>query len=288
MAEAYGIIYKATNKINGKIYIGQTVKSLDKRMKRHIRDTKRLNTYFSRALKKYGKENFEWKIIVECNSLEELNKTEVEMIEKCNTFESENGYNTTSGGEKVRGFKISKKVRKEMSEKRKGKNNGMYGKHHTKEAREKMSEAWKDREFSDEHRRKLSEAGKKRIFTKETRRKISEAQRGEKHHFYGKHHSEETKKKLSDANKGKEISRETKEKRSLKIKRGSKNPRAKKYIIITPNNEEIIVHGIRDFCRNYKAEKLDHCNLIKVAQGKHKQHKGYKCKYMGVNMASTW
>jgi len=60
---------------------------------------------------------------------------------------------------------------------------------------------------------------------------------------------------------------------------GSKNPLAKKYIITTPEGEEIFVHGIANFCRNYKKEKLYYGDLIGVAKGKLKQCKGYKCRY---------
>ena len=54
------IIYKAINQVNGKIYIGQTVGSLKKRIKDHIYDSKRHDYYFARALRKYGEENFFW------------------------------------------------------------------------------------------------------------------------------------------------------------------------------------------------------------------------------------
>lgn len=52
------IIYKATNKINGKVYIGQSHKSLEERMRRHKNDSIRQDSYFYRAIRKYGWENF--------------------------------------------------------------------------------------------------------------------------------------------------------------------------------------------------------------------------------------
>ena len=50
------IIYKITNKLNGKVYIGQTVGSLQARWKAHLRS--RDNAVFHKALRKYGAENF--------------------------------------------------------------------------------------------------------------------------------------------------------------------------------------------------------------------------------------
>lgn len=51
-------IYKIQNKINGKLYIGQTKYSLSKRMSGHLADSKRSNTKLSNAIKKYGIDNF--------------------------------------------------------------------------------------------------------------------------------------------------------------------------------------------------------------------------------------
>lgn len=42
---------------------------------------------------------------------------------------------------------------------------------------------------------------------------------------------------------------------------------------------EIIIHGLRSFCRNYKNTKLNHNYLSYCAKGKIKQYKGFKCKY---------
>lgn len=56
------IIYKATNKFNGKIYIGQTINSLEYRSNQHKRDANRVNKknyYFINAIAKYGFQEFE-------------------------------------------------------------------------------------------------------------------------------------------------------------------------------------------------------------------------------------
>ena len=60
------IIYKVTNIINNKIYIGQTIHSLNIRKSQHERSHEYgYKTAFSNAIKKYGKENFIWEIIYE-------------------------------------------------------------------------------------------------------------------------------------------------------------------------------------------------------------------------------
>ena len=89
----------------------------------------------------------------------------------------------------------SSEAKKKMSESHKGENHPMYGKHHSSETKKKMSESHKGKKNSEE-----------------TKRKISESISGENHPLYGKHHSEETKRKMSDAKKGRHFSDEHKEK----------------------------------------------------------------------------
>ena len=59
------LIYKATNIINNKSYIGLTTRTLQERKLEHLRHTKTENTYFHRAINEYGKDNFLWEIIDE-------------------------------------------------------------------------------------------------------------------------------------------------------------------------------------------------------------------------------
>lgn len=92
------IIYMVKNKINGKIYIGQTTNSLYVRKKLHYKKSKtNPETKFHRALKKYSEENFEWEIIVTTDSKEHLNELEIFYIQKYDSFIR--GYNMTLGGE---------------------------------------------------------------------------------------------------------------------------------------------------------------------------------------------
>lgn len=89
------IIYKITNTINGKIYIGQTIQKLNDRFYAHKEGALkgRSDTYLARAIRKYGKDAFKVEEIYKCNSREELGPKEVEFILKYNSFNPKVGYN---------------------------------------------------------------------------------------------------------------------------------------------------------------------------------------------------
>ena len=73
------IVYKITNKINGKIYIGQTIHTLEYRLGQHQRNN---SSNIGSAIIKYGIENFKAEVIAECNSVEEMDKLERYFIKK--------------------------------------------------------------------------------------------------------------------------------------------------------------------------------------------------------------
>lgn len=151
------IIYKATNRLNGKMYIGQTVRPLEVRMAEHARHS---NTPFDKAIQKYGIENFDVETIDTANSIEELNQKEIYWIEYYNTYGG-NGYNACIGGENTTGFHHSEESKAKMSETKSrmyiGTNNPFYGKHHSAEIRKRFSECRKGRKLSDEWKRHVSE-----------------------------------------------------------------------------------------------------------------------------------
>lgn len=179
------IIYMATNRVNGKLYIGQTVKSLKIRKRAHITTALRGVDiqYFGRAIRKYGQNNFDWEILHKCNDIDELNRLEIYYIKLYNTFED--GYNLTKGGLGKLGYRFSDEAKQKKSESLMGKNNPMYGK-------------------------KVSD---------ETKRKLSEMNKGKNNPFYGKKHSEEAKEKVSKARSGKVFS-ETHKKNLAKARKG--------------------------------------------------------------------
>ena len=94
------IIYKVTNKINNKIYIGKTY-NLEKRKAQHLYDIDD-GLPFHAALKKYGINNFEWEIIDYSEGDKKIREKEIYWIKKYNScifFENSQGYNLTLGGE---------------------------------------------------------------------------------------------------------------------------------------------------------------------------------------------
>ena len=153
------IIYKATNKVNNKSYIGQTIYKLRKRQLQHIRATFNHDstTKFHNAIRKYGIENFIWEVIDDtAKTIDELNEKEINYIKDYDVMN--NGYNMTTGGmNSIPSAEVIKKIietrtkngsyghteetKKKISENHapcSGKYNSMYGKRHTEETKEKM------------------------------------------------------------------------------------------------------------------------------------------------------
>lgn len=93
-----GFIYKAVNKVNGKIYIGQTRCSISKRWNEHIRASRTTERDFKlhRAIRKYGEDNFEVSVVDKVPD-ELLNRSEINYISKYDSYT--NGYNSTIGGD---------------------------------------------------------------------------------------------------------------------------------------------------------------------------------------------
>lgn len=95
----FGYIYIITNSINSKVYVGQTIRTLEDRFREHCR-TKcsdgESNMLIKRAIKKYGKENFKIFELEKCD-VSKLNERENYYIWVYNSYS--NGYNSTKGGQ---------------------------------------------------------------------------------------------------------------------------------------------------------------------------------------------
>lgn len=87
------IIYKITNLLNNKIYIGQTTETLDKRFKRHCGYQLNDGTYLHNAMKKYGVENFSIEQIDEAENQDALDEFELYWIEYYKSYDLNVGYN---------------------------------------------------------------------------------------------------------------------------------------------------------------------------------------------------
>lgn len=198
------IIYKIENKINGKIYIGQTNK-FQKRMGQHTSEQK---TYIGKALKKYGIESFVVSIIDEAPTRDVLNEKEKFWI-KFYDCRAPNGYNLTDGGEGCEGQKFTDETKQKMRI-------AKLGRTISDEQKKKQSEALRGIVFSEERKQNISKALTGKVFTEERKRNLSIARMGEGCNNYGKHFSEEHKRKLSESNIGKHVmSEETKRKMSI-------------------------------------------------------------------------
>lgn len=185
-------IYKITNLINNKIYIG-----------RHINKQKN-DTYFgsgtliTRAIAKYGKDNFKKEIIYYCSSNDELNKKEIYYIKEYNSI-FPNGYNISTGGTRVfvlENHPDQEAIRKKISDSHKNKKLSEDHKLKIKEGLCARSE-----EDKKETSAKMSKAHKGKIKSPQHRQKIGESNRGKKGKktkgFSGRKHTKETKEKLS-------------------------------------------------------------------------------------------
>ncbi|HLD91337.1 MAG TPA: NUMOD3 domain-containing DNA-binding protein [Patescibacteria group bacterium] len=158
------IIYKTTNLINNKIYVGK--------------DSHSNPTYLGsgkilkEAIVKYGKENFK-KETLELRDGDNWEEREIYWIKEMNSQNRDIGYNILDGG--------NGRTSEDMS----GPKHFNFGK-----------------QISDETKRKISIGNTGKIHSEEHKRKISEALKGFNNLNFGKHPSEETKKKLSDNHKG--------------------------------------------------------------------------------------
>lgn len=156
------IIYKTTNLVNRKIYVGQDSKNNPNYLGSGIA----LNI----AIKKYGKENFKKEILEYCIDKKDMDEKEMYWISKLNARDKKIGYNITKGGEGClgvsnKGIIFTKEHKENISKNHadvNGDKNPMYGKTHTDEVKEKL---------------RLINLGKKH--TELTKLKMSEKRKGE-------------------------------------------------------------------------------------------------------------
>lgn len=171
------VIYKTTNLVNGKIYIGLDTKNDPM----YLGSGKLLH----RSIKKHGIQNFKKDILESCQSIDELKNREVFWINFYNSSNLSIGYNITkggSGGDTITnhpdydGIIIKLKNRKQHS--------------FSVETRRKLSESNKGKAKSEDHKKKISDSLTGRKISEETRNKLSASHIGlmigEKNPMFGK------------------------------------------------------------------------------------------------------
>lgn len=157
------------------------------------------NEDFTKAVNHYGWNNIKHIILFSNLTKEEAWNIEEKLIKKFSSNNPLYGYNIAPGGKHIspqtefkngqislrKGIKLSEKTKRKISENKKGKKiintenyrkfgneNNFYGKHHTDEAKEKMSNAKKGKKLSEEVKKKISIANKGKKLTKEHIEKI--------------------------------------------------------------------------------------------------------------------
>lgn len=283
----FGIVYKVTNKVNGKVYIGQTTRTLNKRKSEHIsaalteKYKGQCSEYFHNALRKYGKNAFVWEILETCSNKYDLDLAEQWYVMYYNTFKSKtesNGYNLTKGGNGNSGLIFSDEHKRKISESKKG--NKLSEAHKQKirdNAKINPNYGNKGRVTSNYTKNLLREANLGKKLSDDIKRKIGLSSKGNKHAL-GYKHTDEVKAKMSKSTSGKNNPMYGVPSPLTGVK-GKDNHLAKKYVVILPDGKEFLIIGMKNFCDNYKQIKLYHSSLIKVAKGKLKTHKGFKCRY---------
>lgn len=125
-----GSIYVLVNTVNGKLYIGQTKQYYQKRWQDHKDQSKKSRHLISRAIKKYGFENFQKYVIYQTDEVDDKNKLidildfyEKKYIDQFNTTDHTIGYNVSTGGNGPCGYHLTKEQRKKISDTHKGKFN---------------------------------------------------------------------------------------------------------------------------------------------------------------------
>lgn len=270
-------VYKHTSP-NGKVYIGITGRKVKKRWENG--NGYRNNKYFTRAIKKYGWENFNHEILFEGLTKKQAGEMEQHLIEKYDCIMPK-GYNKSKGGEYgALGVHPSAETRRKMSESHKGANSPWYGKHLSAETCQKLSESHKGKHLSSETRKKLSEANKGRKQTPQQRDALM-------NYLIGHEVSAETRQKLREANigrtpwnKGKKASEEAKEKnRIAAIKLGKIPPYIKPTKVVCVETGEVF-QQIKD-----AGEKYGICpaNITAVCRHRRERAGGYHWKYAEDN-----
>lgn len=252
------IIYHAYHKEKPVFYIGKTIFSLEHRKKQHENESRylRTNSYFHKALRKYGFDSFEWRILEVCDTLDKLNEAEIKwikLVKEC----GHRLYNLVEGG-----------------------TGGDCG----------GSIYWKTHSPSPEMRGKISE-GLKRYYSENESNRKGTHHVGHPHsddtklilsiRKMGHEVTEETRSKLRSANIGKKLKPHVI--KILKDKFSGKNNPSAKPIICTTTGEHF------EYAKQASIKYgIDLSSIIKCCRGKLKTCKGMKFEYSPTGYPAGW
>lgn len=245
------IVYLITNLLNGKQYVGATIKTVDQRWKLHVKDSlsEKEEYYFHRAIRTHGPENFKYEILCEHpNENYVFDVLEPQYIKQYKTHSTEGGYNTTFGGRGFLGGKHSEKTKNILREKSTGKVCSL-------ETREKIAASKRGKPGPTAGRKLPQMSRKGKLPSKKgiLNPNLSAA-------LQGRIMNETEKQKRSLALKGK--------KRDLDIVKKIKEKNQEKCKVLDSNGIITEVHNMKDFCVKY--------NLSQSLLSEWKTHKGFK------------
>ncbi len=139
------IVYKITNAINNKVYIGVTQHPLKKRWQQHKCNANKKSYHLYNAMKKYGFDNFNIEVFFEVNTKKEMLDKEIELISLHKSNDRRYGYNNSTGGESSRkGCKLTQEQKNKISHYQKHRKR----KPHSEKTKMKMREKAKGRDMS--------------------------------------------------------------------------------------------------------------------------------------------
>lgn len=193
-----GYIYKLTNTINNKIYIGKRQKP------KFDKNYWGSGVLLSAAYKKYGKDNFTRAVLDWCNTSDELIEKEKYWISFYESTNPDIGYNLTAGGDGASSGELNP-------------NYGSHTNHWTEESRKKQSEHMTGVKKSEEHKRKIGQSHKGKKVSSDTCQKLKNSW------CYEKHFNPKSLAAMSKSRKGKKFSEQHKNNLSESIKMYHKN-----------------------------------------------------------------
>ena len=275
MKKQFGTIYIIKNKVNGKLIVGQTKRKFEKRLREYIKDsqTKLPKSLLSRAIKKYGIENFEIIKFIDIPILQitpdksVLDYFEIELIRRLKSNNRNYGYNLESGG--LKGKIVNKRTKKNQSKKaierlKNKENHPMFGKKQSEESKEKNRQSQLKNNYKGKNSPNYGKHPSKESIEKISRTRIEKGiAKGKNNPNYGNYWTQKQKenssKKMIGKNKGKDhylygIHRTEEEKEKISKSligryKGKNNPNSKSVICL--NNLEIF-NSISEAMIKYK------------------------------------